>query len=101
MVCITGQYSQKQKDTVIVQTSFWLPIVIVVIHTSVSENIGHQLYSDTHHREITVNTREDATEITIPWFNTNLIFLQCDSVEFVVTCGLLDMVELQKGYQVS
>ena len=36
-------------------------------------------YSDTHHREITVNTREDATEITIPWFNTNLVFLQCTS----------------------
>ena len=47
---------------------------------SVSENIARILttnYSDTHHREITVNTREDATEITIPWFNTNLIFLQC------------------------
>ena len=73
---------RNRNDAVIVQTSFWLPIVIVVIHTSVSENIDHQLYSDTHHREITVNTREDATEITIPWFNTNLIFLQCKQTPY-------------------
>ena len=45
----------------------------------VSENILTTNYSDTHHREITVNTREDATE-TIPWFNTNLIFLQCSNI---------------------
>ena len=47
----------------------------------VSENILTTNYSDTHHRELTVNTREDATEITIPWFNTNLIFLQCIHVK--------------------
>ena len=34
---------RSRKDAVIVQTSFWLPIVIVVIHTMVSENIDqHQ-----------------------------------------------------------
>ena len=66
---------RNRNDEVIVQTSFCLQIVIVVIHTMVSGNIDHQLY----HREITVNTREDATEITIPGFNTNLIFLQCGS----------------------
>ena len=46
IVCITiigGQYSQKQ-DAVIVQTSFCLQIVIVVIHTMVSGNIDHQLH---------------------------------------------------------
>ena len=44
-------------------------------------------YSDTHHRELTVNTREDATEITIPGFNTNLIFLQCTIM--VALCFIL------------
>ena len=44
-------------------------------------------YSDTHHREITVNTREDATEITIPWFTTNLIFLQCTNMQCFGACS--------------
>ena len=44
-------------------------------------------YSDIHHGEITVNTKEDATEITIPWFNTNVIFLQCVIINPRRTCA--------------
>ena len=42
-IYFTVNILRNRKDAVIVQTSFWLPIVIVVIHTMVSENIDHQL----------------------------------------------------------
>ena len=43
LLYFTVNILRNRKDAVIVQTSFWLPIVIVVIHTMVSENIDHQL----------------------------------------------------------
>ena len=65
IVCITTITIGNQKDVCTITAS---SLFLRILTTN---------YSDTHHRKITVNTREDATEITIPWFNTNLIFLQC------------------------
>ena len=65
IVCITNYYTitiGQQKDVCTITSSF---LFLGILTTN--------NYSDTHHREITtVNTRE-------PWFNTNLIFLQCVS----------------------
>ena len=68
IVCITDYYTitiGQQKDVCTITALF---LFLRILTTN---------YSDTHHGEITVNTREDATEITIPWFNMSLIFLQC------------------------
>ena len=67
-MCITTITIVQQKDVCTITASF---LFLRILTTN---------YSDTHHREITVNTREDATEITIPGFNTNLIFLQCTCI---------------------
>ena len=74
MVCIIDHYTitiGQQKNVCTITSSSFLFLGILTT----------DYYSDTHHREITVNTREDATEITIPWFNTNLIFLQCNATD--------------------
>ena len=68
MVYITDYYIitiSQQKDICTITLSF---LFLGILTTN---------YSDTHQRGITVNTREDATEMTIPWFKTNLIFSQC------------------------
>ena len=78
IVCITiGQ----QKNVCTITASF---LFLRILTTN---------YSDTHHREITVNTREDATEITIPWFNTNLIFLQRIYIQEVDRCTAPNLTE--------
>ena len=61
-MCITDYYTIGQQKDVCTITAWFL--FLRILTTNYIHTIGK-------------NTKEDATEITIPWFNTNLIYLQC------------------------